>query len=52
MVKKIMLRIITVVGIIVIVASIIGIITSIYITRRPTGKTAVNNKSAKETIKA
>ena len=51
MIKKLMLRIITIVGIIVIITAIIGIITSIYITTRPMDKTAVKDKTTKETIK-
>lgn len=51
MIKRVMLKIITIVGIIVIITSIIGIITSIYITTRPANKVDINNKSSKETAK-
>ena len=52
MIKKIMLRIITVVGIVVIITSIIGIIASVYITTRPAAKTDIKNKLVKETVKS
>lgn len=50
MIKNIMLKIITIVGILVIATSIIGIMTSIYITTRPTDKTAVKNKITKDAV--